>query len=92
MKNEPRFGRTNYDQRGAIINTISYKNKLDSHITELVAEKNRERHVSIHAKQIVHNICIDSKAFPHIQINTKIVQNTCHYAHIAVAVGYNIIK
>lgn len=56
MKNEPRFGRTNHGKRGAIINTISYKMKLDSHITELVAERNRERHVSIHAKQTAQNI------------------------------------
>lgn len=34
-------GRTNHGKRGAIINTISYEKKLDSHITELVAEKNK---------------------------------------------------
>lgn len=37
-------------------NTISYKKKFDSHITELVAERNRERQVSIHAKQTAQNI------------------------------------
>ncbi len=51
MKNEPQFGRKNHGKRGAIINTISYKKKLDSHIIELVAERNKERHVNIHAKQ-----------------------------------------
>lgn len=49
------FGRTNYGKRGAIT-TIRYKKKLDSHITELVAERNRERQVSIHAKQTEQNI------------------------------------
>lgn len=34
--------------------TLSYKKKTDSHITELVAERNKERHVSKHAKQTAY--------------------------------------
>lgn len=71
MKNEPHqcatgddksrhmdvwFGRTNHGKKRSNNNKISYKKKLDSHITELVAERNRERQVSIHAKQVAQNI------------------------------------
>lgn len=71
MKNEPHQCATGNDkseaygcmvwedkswQKRSNNNKISYKKKLDSHITELVAERNRERPVSIHAKQIAQNI------------------------------------
>lgn len=44
------------DKKGNNYQHTVYKKKPDSHITELVAERNKERHVSKHAKQTVCNM------------------------------------